>query len=105
MLNLGKDNYPVKKGERIAQLITEKIMESMCLEVQALKESTRRDQGFGSTHNTNASICEISMTPFGKFYRRKVMTMGILRYNKTNKTLRLEKINLSTDLAVKSGKF
>ena len=31
--------------------------------------------------------------------------MGILRYNKINKTLRLEKINLSTELAVKSGKF
>ena len=31
--------------------------------------------------------------------------MGILRYNRTRKTLRLEKINLSTELAVNSGKF
>ena len=105
LLTLGKKDYQVKKGERIAQLITEKIMEGVCQEVQTLNETERSNQGFRSTNNRKTSICESSATAFGKFYRRKDTTTGILRYNKTDKTLRLEKINLSTDLAVKSGKF
>ena len=105
LLNLGKEDYQVKKGERIAQLITEKIVESECQEVQMLEETKRNDQGFGSTDIRKTSICEISAKAFGEYYRRKDTTTGILRYNKNDKTLPMEKINLSTDLAVKSGKF
>ena len=105
LLNKGDKDYWVKRGERIAQLITEKIMESECHEVRALNATERRDKGFGSSDNKKALICKISAMTFGKFYRRKDTITGILRYNKTNKPLRLEKINLSTHLAVKNGKF
>ena len=78
LITLGTDDYQVKKGERIAQLIIEKIVESECQEVQALEGTKRNNQGFGSTDNKKASICEIRATALGKFYRRKDMTTGIL---------------------------
>ena len=56
LLNLGKEDYQVKKGERIAQLITEKIVEGECQEVQTLDKTKRSDLGFGSTNNRKASI-------------------------------------------------
>ena len=67
LLNLGEEEYQVKKGERIAQLITEKITESECQEVEALQETERKDKGFGSSDNKKASICEISAMAFSQF--------------------------------------
>ena len=41
LVNMGNQDYQVKKGDRIAQLIAEKIVESDCYEVRRLKETSR----------------------------------------------------------------
>lgn len=43
----------VKKGDKIAQLILEKILEVECEEVEDLDETERGDGGFGSTDVAN----------------------------------------------------
>jgi len=82
LVNMGNHDYQVKNGDRIAQLITEKIVESDCYEVQTLKKTNRGRQGFGSTGTSKAQICEISAKAFRKFYRRPDTTTGILKYSK-----------------------
>jgi dUTP pyrophosphatase len=49
MFNLSKSDYHVKKGDRIAQLILEKIMTPDIVVVKDLTETTRGAGGFGST--------------------------------------------------------
>jgi len=67
LVNMGNQDYQVKNGDRIAQLITEKIVESDCYEVRTLKETNRGQQGFGSTGTSKAQICKIRAKAFGKF--------------------------------------
>jgi len=64
LVNMGNQDYQVKNGDRIVQLITEKIVERDCYEVQTLKETNRGQQGFGSTGTSKAQICEISARAF-----------------------------------------
>ena len=47
--NLSDDMYQVKKNDRIAQLIIEKIATPVIEEVGSLEETDRGDGGFGST--------------------------------------------------------
>ena len=47
--NLSDDMYQVKKNDRIAQLIIEKIATPIIEEVGSLEETDRGDGGFGST--------------------------------------------------------
>jgi len=42
---------------------------------------------------------------FGKVYRKRDMIMGILKCNKKDQSIRLERINASSELAVNSSKF
>ncbi|KAI7887637.1 dUTPase-like protein [Mucor mucedo] len=49
MFNFSKVDYEVKRGDRIAQLIIEKISTPDVLEVESLEESARGAGGFGST--------------------------------------------------------
>ena len=49
MFNLGQTDYPVKKGDRIAQLILEKILMAEIEEVDDLDDTERGEGGFGST--------------------------------------------------------
>jgi len=50
-------------------------------------------------------ICQISAKAFRKYYRQSDTITGILKYNRKEAFRKLEKVNLSTELAVKSGKF
>jgi len=79
---MSDQDYQIQKGDRIAQLITEKIVEGDCYQVPKLEKTNRGQQGFGSTETSKAQICEISARAFGKFYRRPDTTTGILKYNK-----------------------
>jgi len=90
LANMGNQDYQVKNGDWIAQLITEKIVESDYYEVQTLKKTNRGQQGFGSTGTAKAQICEISARAFGKFYRGPATTTGILKYNKKEGHISLE---------------
>lgn len=49
MFNFGAEDYKVKKRDRIAQLICEKIHFPELQEVESLDETHRGDGGFGST--------------------------------------------------------
>jgi len=105
LANMGNQDYRISKGDPIAQLITEKIVESDCYEVLTWEKSDREQHGFGSTGTWKAQICEISTEAFGKFYRRADTTTGILKYNKQEGRISLGSLNISTELAVKSGKY
>jgi len=78
LANMGNQDYQVKNGDWIAQLITEKIVESDCYEVRTLKKTNRGQQGFGSTGTSKTQICEIGARAFGKFYRRPDTTTGVM---------------------------
>ncbi|ORY81665.1 dUTP diphosphatase [Neocallimastix californiae] len=49
MFNFGEKEFVVKKGDRIAQLILERIYIPEVVEVDELDETTRGAGGFGST--------------------------------------------------------
>uniref|UniRef100_A0A8C4VB52 Deoxyuridine 5'-triphosphate nucleotidohydrolase n=1 Tax=Falco tinnunculus TaxID=100819 RepID=A0A8C4VB52_FALTI len=49
LFNFGKETFEVKKGDRIAQLICERILYPELEEVQALDDTARGEDGFGST--------------------------------------------------------
>ncbi|XP_065544510.1 deoxyuridine 5'-triphosphate nucleotidohydrolase, mitochondrial isoform X1 [Lathamus discolor] len=49
LFNFGKETFEVKKGDRIAQLICERIYYPELEEVQALDDTERGEDGFGST--------------------------------------------------------
>lgn len=49
LVNLGKDRFIVKSGDRIAQIIFERIKIPLFSEVNKLTETTRNAKGFGST--------------------------------------------------------
>ncbi|KFV19515.1 hypothetical protein N340_03963, partial [Tauraco erythrolophus] len=49
LFNFGKESFQVKKGDRIAQLICERICYPELEEVQALDDTERGEGGFGST--------------------------------------------------------
>lgn len=49
IFNHSKKCFHIKKGDRIAQLICEKICKPTLMEVESLDETERSDRGFGST--------------------------------------------------------
>jgi dUTP pyrophosphatase len=49
MFNTTKEDYQVKKGQKIAQVLIQPIITAEVEEVQELSESTRGASGFGST--------------------------------------------------------
>jgi len=105
LVNMSDQDYRIQKGDRITQLIMEKIVESNCYQVPKLGETDRGQQGFGSTGTSKAQIREIRARAFGKFYRRPDTTTGFLKYNKKEGRISLESVNISTELAIKSGKY
>jgi len=113
LANLGDQPYGVEKGDRIAQLIVQKIDNRELQEVTQLDYTKRGDQGLGSSNTTMdqevkghsakppMEINEISPTAFGQFYRRGE-TSGILRWDEVEDEIKLEAINISTQLAIKN---
>jgi dUTP pyrophosphatase len=49
LVNLGKDDFKIEKGQKIAQVIFQKIENPEIEEVAELEETNRGDNGFGST--------------------------------------------------------
>jgi dUTP pyrophosphatase len=49
LINLSSENYEIKKGQKIAQLLIQKIETAEIEEVDELSETTRGGGGFGST--------------------------------------------------------
>jgi len=57
LANMSDQDYQIQKGDRIAQLIMEEIVESDCYQVPKLVKTGRGQQGFGSTGTSKAQIC------------------------------------------------
>lgn len=75
LFNHGAEDFEVKRGDRVAQLILERISMAPCVEVQELDATTRGVGGFGSTgvaggitdkENTAASASESVLEPATK---------------------------------------
>ncbi len=49
LLNTSKEDYQVRKGEKIAQILIQPIAEAEIEEIQELGDTKRGDGGFGST--------------------------------------------------------
>ena len=49
LINLGKDDFEIKKGQKIAQVLFQKIEEPEIEEVSELPETNRGEGAFGST--------------------------------------------------------
>ncbi|HJZ19058.1 MAG TPA: dUTP diphosphatase [Candidatus Nanoarchaeia archaeon] len=49
LVNLSNENYEIKKGQKIAQLLIQPIATAEVVEVSELSETQRGDGGFGST--------------------------------------------------------
>lgn len=49
LLNTGAADFPIKRGDRIAQMVIQKLPEVELLQVEELSESKRGHGGFGST--------------------------------------------------------
>ena len=103
LANQGDQEYSILKGDKIAQLIIEKIVEDEYQEVEELDSTTRGDQGFGSTDEVSKKslqIREITAKEFGCLHREGAMT-GILKWRLIEgNDIRFERINVSTELAI-----
>jgi dUTP pyrophosphatase len=51
VINLGKTAYTVHRGDRIAQMVIQKVYQADLQEVKALDETRRNTGGFGHTGN------------------------------------------------------
>jgi dUTP pyrophosphatase len=49
LINLGQEPFPVRRGERIAQLVPAPVLRASFVEAQELGQTTRGAGGFGST--------------------------------------------------------
>jgi dUTP pyrophosphatase len=63
LANLGEDNFEVKRGDRIAQLVPAPVLRASFAEVPALPETARGAGGFGSTGTSSptASLASIQV--------------------------------------------
>ncbi len=49
LVNLSKETYNIKKGDKIAQMLIQKVERTEIIEVSELSDTLRGDGGFGST--------------------------------------------------------
>jgi dUTP pyrophosphatase len=49
LINLGEDDFVIRRGDRIAQLVIAPVASASWLEVESLEETARGAGGFGST--------------------------------------------------------
>lgn len=49
LINLGENDFTVNRGDRIAQLVVNRVEQAELIEVRELPESERGSNGFGST--------------------------------------------------------
>jgi dUTP pyrophosphatase len=52
MINLGKENFEIKKDMKIAQMLIQPVARANLVEKDSLEDTTRGEKGFGSTGRT-----------------------------------------------------
>ena len=103
LVNLFDNDYRVQQGDRIAQLIPEKVLDIQCQEVNHLEKTERGRKGFGSTDKRKIQIDEISTRTWEKS-KQEGDTYGLLWGRYENGELKLQSTNVSTELAIQSKK-
>jgi len=115
LTKLGDQPYRVEKGDRIAQVIIERIDNRELQAVTLLDITERGDPGFGSSDikvdqrvkgqkaKIPMEINAISARAFGQFYRRGITT-SIRRWDEIEDEIQLEAINISSELAIRNKK-
>ena len=63
LFNFGDEEFKINMGDKIAQLIFEKIKAPEVVEVDSLEETGRREKGFGSTEIRSEDQINISQSP------------------------------------------
>jgi dUTP pyrophosphatase len=53
-INLGKEPVVIRRGQRVAQMIIQRVIRAEWLEVEELPPSERQDRGFGHTDENHA---------------------------------------------------
>ena len=109
LVNLKETDYEVKEGDRIAQIIIERIYDKNFKEVKHLNDTERSTSGFGSTEQKEQErkrepdIEFNSAQAFGKMYKRGDRT-GIFNLRMAEKGATCAATTISTELAIKAGK-
>lgn len=49
LINLGEEDFTIRRGDRIAQLVVAPVIQASWSEVESLEETARGAGGFGST--------------------------------------------------------
>jgi dUTP pyrophosphatase len=49
LINLGEEDFTIRRGDRIAQMVAAPVAQAAWIEVESLDETTRGSGGFGST--------------------------------------------------------
>jgi dUTP pyrophosphatase len=65
-INLGREPVVIQRGQRIAQMVVQRIVRAHWQEVQELPHSDRQDGGFGHTDKNNT----VQRSKFKKFKAR-----------------------------------
>ena len=60
LINLGKESFTIKKGDRIAQMVFKHVIRANWVEVEKLPETVRGEGGFGSTGISFSENLQIS---------------------------------------------
>ena len=109
LVNLKETDYEVKEGDRIAQIIIERIYDKDFKEVKYLDDTERSTSGFGSTEHKEQErkkepdIELVSARAFGKMYKRGDRA-GIFNLRTAEKRATCAAMTISTELAIKAGK-
>ena len=103
LVNLFNYDYHVQQGERIAQLLPEKVLETECQEVTHLEDTKRGTKSFGSTDIRRIEIDEISSKTFERS-KKQGDEDGLLWGRYHNGKLEILAPNISTELAIQSKK-
>ena len=106
LVNLKEKDNEVKKGDRIARIIIEKIDDKDFKKVKQLDDTERSTSGFGSTEQNEQKepdIELISARAFGKMYKRGDHA-GIFNLRTAEERATCAATTISTELAIKAGK-
>ena len=109
LVNLKEKDNKVRGGDRIAQIIIERIFNKDLKEVKHLDNTERSTSGFRSTEQKEQErqkkpdIEFITARAFGKMYKRGDCA-GIFNLRTTEKGATCAATTISTELAIKAGK-
>ena len=62
LVNLGEEDFTIRRGDRIAQLVIQRVERARFVEVATLPETVRGSGGYGSTGGANA-LTDPSVSP------------------------------------------